>query len=213
MPYVTPRFWRLLPVGAIAMAVGAVSMAVTQANNPSTATTAAASQPATTQANVHPKLTKEEEIARVMEFFKTTQPDVYAQAQVLKETDPKKFESLIHGALSKVNKLADLRTRNPRLFELNMQDVDLTYRSIRISKELRRTDLVPAERDRLTKELTGYVAQDFDVCQKIRQQEIEDMKSKISTLESKLADRAKDKDQLIQQRVTDLVENPPRTDW
>lgn len=173
---------------------------------------ASTSQPST-QAATQNKNKKEEDIARVMDFFKATQPDLYQEAQVLKASDPDKFAKLIHGAIGMVNKLEDMRKKSPKLFDLKMKDLELAGKSVAIAKELKRTDLLPAERDQLTHQLSDIVAKQFDITQKYRQQEIDDLKDKLSGLQSQLEDRAKDKDDLIKKRVDDLLQNTPHLDW
>jgi hypothetical protein len=175
---------------------------------PPAATRPAATQPRKPEANK-----KEEEIARVMEFFRVTQPDVYEQATTLRDTEPARFEKLVRGAVNTVNKLEDMRKRNPRLFELTMKDLELNYRSLRLSRQLKRADLPTPDRERLTNELTGIVSTQFDIRQRIRQEEIEHLKQQLQALGDKLQSNEKVKDALIKKRVDDLVEKPPRLDW
>ncbi len=139
---------------------------------------ATSTQPATTQARkLDPAKKKEEEIARVMEFFRVTQPDVYEQAKVLQGTDPERFEKLVRPTIYTVNKLEEMKKRSPKLFELTMKDLELNYRSLRLSRQLKRADLPPADRDKLTTELTTIVSSQFDIRQQIRQEEIENLKT------------------------------------
>jgi hypothetical protein len=171
----------------------------------------ATTKPAATKPD--PAKRKEEEIARVMEFFRVTQPDVYEQAKTLRETDHDKFEKLVHSAIWTVNKLEDMRKRNPRLFDLTMKDLELNYRSMRISRQLKNADLPSADRDKLTSELTGIVSSQFDLRQQIRKEEIENLKTQLKDLGDKLQKNEQVKDRLIKKRVDDLVEKPPRLDW
>jgi hypothetical protein len=170
------------------------------------------SQPATTQAR-KPNPDKEQEIARVMEFFRVTQPDVYEQAKTLRETDPERFEKLVRPAFHTVRKLEDLRKRSPKLFQLTMQDLELNYRSLRLSRQLKRPDLPAGDREKMTTELTGIVSTQFDIRQQIRQEEIENLKTQLKELGDKLQSNESVKATLIKKRVDDLVEKPPRLDW
>lgn len=175
-----------------------------------TAIASTATAPTTEQAAA---LRKQQEIARVMEFFRVTQPDVYEQARTLRDADPAKFEKLVRGALGTVNRLEDLKKHDPVQFELKMKDLELAYKSLRLAREVQRSDLDPAEHQRIAADLQATVAQEFDVCQQMRQEEITFIKSRLQDLDKQLQDRAKDKDALIKQRVQDLTEKPPRLEW
>jgi hypothetical protein len=170
-------------------------------------------QPAAPSRRPDPAKKKEEEIARVMEFFRVTQPDVYEQAKVLQGSDPARFEKLVRPTIYTVNKLEDMRKRSPKLFELTMKDLELNYRSLRLSRQLKRADLPPADREKLTTELTGIVSSQFDIRQQIRREEIEHLKTQLKELGDKLQSNEKVKDKLIKKRVDDLVEKPPRLEW
>jgi hypothetical protein len=173
----------------------------------------AAAHPATAPAPRTPEQKKQDDIQRVMEFFKATQPDVYEQAKALRETDPAKFEKLIGGALSTVNHLEGTRRRNPKLFELCMKDLQLNYQSLRIAHELKRTDLPSADRRQLTEQLNILVAREFDFQQQVRQLEIEDLQKKVSDLDTQVRAREGDKENIIRKRVEDLTERTPRLEW
>ena len=156
---------------------------------------------------------KQDDINRVMDFFKITQPDVYNQAKVLHGTDPARFDRLIMGALPTVNKLEGIRRRSQELFDLSMQDLKLGYQSLRIAQRLKRTDLTDADRANLTEQLRAVVAAEFEVQQQIRQWEINDLQEKVQDLDSQVKDREMDAETIIQKRMEDLVERNPRLEW
>ena len=173
---------------------------------PAAAASSAATQPDAAQRNA-------DEIARVMEFFRVTQPDVYEQAIQFRDANPEQFEKLVRGAASTVNHLEDLRKRDPVLFNLKMQDLELAYKSFRMARELKRPDLPSADRTRLTADLSDIVAKEFDVCQQMRQHEVDFLRQRLQDVAKQVQDRAKQKDDLIKQRVQDLVDKPPRLEW
>jgi hypothetical protein len=160
-----------------------------------------------------PEQRREDDINRVMEFFRITQPDVYEQAQTLRVTDPIRFTRLILGALPTVNRLETTRQRSQRLFDLSMQDLKLGYQSLRIANDLRRPTLSDAERKRLTDQLTVVVSSEFDVQQKIRQFEIDDLQQKVRDVDTQVKDRERAKLAIIQRRLEDLIERTPRLEW
>ena len=57
------------------------------------------------------------------------------------------------------------------------------------------------------------VADDFDVQQQIRLMEIDDQAKKIQELNNTLHARDEDKDDIIRQRIHDLMEHVPGVEW
>jgi hypothetical protein len=156
---------------------------------------------------------KQDDIDRVMEFFRLTQPDVFDQAQALRGSNPARFDRLIMGALPTVNRLEALRRKSQELFDLSIQDLQLGYQSLRIAQRLKRTDLSDADRAKLTEQLKSVVAAEFVVQQQIRQLEINDLQQKVQDLDSQVKGREMDQENIIQKRVKDLVEKSPRLEW
>jgi len=156
---------------------------------------------------------RQDDIDRVMEFFRLTQPDVYDQALALRGSNPARFDRLIMGALPTVNRLEAIRRKSQQLFDLSMQDLQLGYQSLRIAQRLKRTDLSDADRAKLTAQLQAVVAAEFEVQQQIRQMEINDLQQKVQDLDSQVKGREMDQENIIQKRVRDLVERNPRLEW
>jgi hypothetical protein len=156
---------------------------------------------------------KQDDIDRVMEFFRVTQPDVYDQANGLRNSDPAKFDKLILNALPNVNHLEIMRQNKPALFALSMEDLKLGYLSLRLAHDLKRADLSESDRIRITHELELTVAAEFNVQQKIRQYEIDDLEAKVRKLNDQVKARESDKSAIIQKRTDDLTKGTPRLDW
>jgi hypothetical protein len=154
-----------------------------------------------------------DDIARVMEFFRVTQPDVYEQAKILRTTDPKKFDTLIGGAIMTVYRLEAMKRKNPKLFDLSMRDFQLGYETLRKSRELKRNDLAEGDRRQIRTQLAAIVTEQYDVQQQIRQTELEDLRQKLKDLDAQLRDRQKDKDNIIHKRIDDLIDRTPGLMW
>ena len=155
---------------------------------------------------------KQDDINRVMQFFKDTQPDLYEKAQTLRETDPANFDNLVRGAVRTVDRLEKLREKNPELFQLNMSDLKLKYESKRLAYQLKEPGLSAADREHATAEANKVVAQHFEVRQKLRQAQIDELKNQLNQLEARLQSDEKVKDTLIQKHIQKLMENPG-ADW
>jgi hypothetical protein len=197
-----------LGLAALCLPTPLLLLAQDKPSPPTLSATTAASQPVKTR-----EQKKAEDTARVMDFFRVTQPDMYEQAKNLRDNDPASFDRMIHNALNTVNRMEDLRKRNPALFELRMRDFELAYQSLKLAKDCKRPDLAPADREPLMKQLTDLVSAQFDLRQQIRQMEIDDLQKQLASLSQQLADRKADKEALIKKRVDDLIESVPRLEW
>ena len=155
----------------------------------------------------------QDDINRVVEFLRITQPDVYDQARLLRVTDPMRFERLVLGALPTVNRLETTRKRSQKLFDLSMQDLKLGYQSLRIANDLKRGGLADGDRKKLTDQLKTVVAAEFEVQQQIRQFEIDDLQQKVKDLDAQVKDRDHTKNTILQKRLEDLTERTPRLEW
>jgi hypothetical protein len=214
-PFSQPSANRRLLTAGLLLAILPFSMVIAQQTNPpapaslATPPAATTSQPATRTAEEK----KQDDINRVMEFFRVTQPDVYEQARSLRTSDPAKFEKLISGAISTVNHMEGIRRRNPKIFELCMQEMQFNYASLRMAHELKRTDLPDPDRKQITEQLKNIIAAEFDVQQQIKYLEIEDLQKKVSDLDNAVHARQQDKDNVLHKRLEDLTERTPRLEW
>jgi hypothetical protein len=208
---ISPLTARLL-AGAALMILPA-TLTLSAADPPAKKTAAASSQPASTMTAAEAKeKKKQEEIDRVMDFFHKTQPDVYEQAKSLRDSDPVKFEQLVRPAINTVDRLENMRKRNPELFTLTMKDLELNYQSLRLARQLKQPDLAPADHDKIVADLSAKVTEEFAVRQQIRQKQIEDLQAQLKQLGDKLQNNETIKDVLIKKRIDDL-EKSPRLEW
>lgn len=204
------RSRRLAFGGLLALALPA--MLLPAADSPLTTRPAGEVRSAAGGASTRPGR-RPEDIDRVMAFFRDTQPDVYEQAKILRLEDPKKFDTLIGGAIMTVNRLENMKRRNPKLFDLSMRDFQLGYETLRKAHELKRNDLSENDRKQLRAQLAAIVAEQYGVQQQVRQLELEELRQKLKALDQQLQDRQKDKDDIIRKRINDLLERSPGLAW
>lgn len=166
----------------------------------------AASQAAT---RGRPRLDEE----AILNFLKQYEPELHKDALMLRDKDPKRFAELLKEFASDVRNLMDLQRRNVPLFEVTLEDRRLAYRALQVSKELRDCVLKPETREAKTKELNRIVRDQFNVRQQKRQMELAELQQKLDSLKHELEDRESNKDDLIAQRVNDLLKQSPKVEW
>jgi len=177
---------------------------------------AAATQPASTQPTTVTQPTKPltaAQIDQIMSFLKAVQPDTYHKAMELKRSDPNKFPALINKAAPSFIQLEELQQSDPVLFKLTLQDLVYTHRSFQLANQLRQPGLNPQDQQNLREELTHVITEQFDLRQQIRQHELDQLTKKINDLKAQLDAREKERQTIIQNRVNDLIGNPPSADW
>jgi hypothetical protein len=173
-----------------------------------------ATQPATTQPATQPsKPLTSAQIDQIMSLLKAAQPDTYHKAMELKRSDPNKFTALINKAAPSFMQLEALQQSDPVLFKLTLQDLIYTHHSFQLANELRQPGLNPDDAQRLRDDLTKVVTEQFDLRQQIRQHELDQLTTKINDLKAQLDAREKQRQTIIQNRVNDLIGNPPSADW
>jgi hypothetical protein len=214
----------MLGAGALLAGNGPTTAPAAQPAKPEAARAPApATAPATAPTTRTADQKKQDDIDRVLQFLKRTQPDVYEQALAARNvyeqalaartSDPARFEKLIVNALSIVDKLEAIRASNPELFELSMRDVELNYKSLRLAHELKRSDLGEKERTHMMAQLKAVISQEFNVQQKIRQCELDALRKQVKDLDDKVKARESSKDTIIQKRTDDLLNGAANREW
>jgi len=205
----------MISAGSLAIALGFVLTRVFADTDP--ARSQPASAPATHPASL-PRIVVNDDV--VLNFFQKYEPDVYKQMMVLKDKDKAKYETLMKDFYKEVGHLLDLQRRNVPLFEITMEDRRVGFDSLQLARHIRDDKLSPQELDKANKDLQALLDKQFDLRQKIRQAALDDQKARIEDLQKayesvleQFAQREKTKDDLIKQRMDDLMQKNPKVEW
>lgn len=217
----TRRLLALLALAALALTAfprtsSATDVAATCPAPAQITATQPASQPAT---KPKPKTLDEE---GTLDFLKQHEPEVYKDALVIREKDNKKFQDLLAKEfMPAVHGLLDLQRHNPEMFAVTMEDRRLAYHASQLARELRENSpMTPEERAAKKDELASVVTQQFATRQKMRQLELDaqqkrlvDLQKNLDGLKQGLDDREKNKAELINARIADLLKKNPKVEW
>ena len=99
----------------------------------------------------------------------------------------------------------DFFQEDPEMATLNQSDYDLTVQTQELSDKLRSAK--SEERGKLKTEITEAVSKHFDVRQKRRELQLKRMEDELKKLREAITKRNESKEQIIKQRVADLVGN------
>lgn len=153
------------------------------------------------------------QIGQIMNFLKTTEPDVYDKAEILRRSDPRQFQTLIAEAAPNFARLEQLRRTDPKLLHLTIMDLADTHESFRLAGELRQPGLPPSAAQLLRARLKQVVTAQFDLRQKIRLHELNQLVKKINELKAQLKHRETQRRDIINRRVAQLIGKPPSVNW
>lgn len=153
------------------------------------------------------------QINQILAFLKSTEPDVFHKAEILRQSDPKQFNKLIAEAAPNFARLERLRQRDPKLLHLTLLDLADTHESFRLAGELRQPGLPPSAAELLRARLKQVVTAQFDLRQKIRLHELNELVKKINELKAQLKRRQTQQLQIIKKRVAQLIGKPPSVNW
>jgi hypothetical protein len=159
-----------------------------------------------------PQLTPAQ-INQIMEFLHKTQPETYHKAQVLRRTDPKQFVTLINKAAPNFKRLEQLQKSDSKLFDMTLENLADTHQSFQIAGELRQPNLPPAQMKKLQNELVKVVTSQFELHQRIRAHELNLLLRRLNKLKTQFQLRQKQRKEIIQTRVRDLIGKPPSVNW
>ena len=153
------------------------------------------------------------QINQILAFLKSTEPDVFHKAEILRQSDPKQFDKLIAEAAPNFARLERLRQTDPKLLHLTLLDLADTHESFKLAGELRQPGLPPSAAELLRARLKQVVTAQFDLRQKIRLHELNELVKKINELKAQLKHRETQQRQIINQRVAQLIGKPPSVNW
>ncbi|MHB1768105.1 MAG: hypothetical protein ACYCUV_09680 [Phycisphaerae bacterium] len=154
-----------------------------------------------------------QQINQIMDFLKTTEPDVYGKAEILRRSDPQQFDKLIAEAAPNFARLERLRRTDPKLLHLTLLDLADTHESFKLAGELRQPGLPPSAAQLLRVRLQQVVTGQFDLRQKIRLHELNQLVKKINELKAQLKHRETQRQVIINRRVAQLIGKPPSVNW
>ncbi len=104
-----------------------------------------------------------------------------------------------------------LRSVDPRRAMLLKTDEQLTDQAISLVEQYRRTT-EPPRREELVKQIREVLGRQFDTRMELRQADMKDLKQRLDEVTASLEKRAKDKPNLIERRLKQLL-NPEEAEW
>jgi len=149
------------------------------------------------------RITPEQE-QELLASIKDTRPELYEQAVELKKADPEKYRRMLYMLQWSQRRLRALPEDVRRRVQAEM---DARLKVSRLLRDIRATEDEP-KRKPLIKKLQQAVAVHFDAEQKGREGRLTMLEEQIKRLRAEMQQRAKDRDQIIKDRVEHYLKNP-----
>lgn len=149
----------------------------------------------------------DQEIEAARQIIAQLYPELSERLEQLYAEDPEKFRKTIERRFSRVRFLVKLQERDPALFALRMDDIRLGRETMALVKQVKQAyrDDDKAAYRKLYESLEEKLEAHFDVKQKLRQAELEALRQRVENLEEDLEDLEDERDDLIEQRMGELV--------
>ena len=152
---------------------------------------------------------RREEVAA---FVRQTFPDLSRRLERLRTENPTLFQLKRQEVAREALRLLELRERNPELFQLSVEEIGLRGELDRLAADCRR-QREGARADELRAELREKVGRAFELRQRIKEGEVAELERKLADLRDGLERRSERRDELIDQKLTELLREDGSSDW
>jgi predicted RNA-binding Zn ribbon-like protein len=144
------------------------------------------------------------DIADIMAFVNENLPWYKPELERLRDSEPDHFRQVCRHLRFEVAQLRDLKKRDPEGFRKAIEEKQLRFRAQDLAAKARAaTD--PTEREAMVQELRRVIERLFDAEMATRQAQIGQLNERLNDLRQELAQRAANREQIIQTRVEDAL--------
>ena len=125
---------------------------------------------------------------------------------------PLEYENHLRTALIKKRDLERLRENNEILYQKILGTMDMERESFNLAEEYRNAES-DAERNDIKEQLRGILSRVFDLKQDERNSRISNLEDKINRLKDDLAERARNKNEIVERRLGELLGEGRYLEW
>jgi hypothetical protein len=163
----------------------------------------------------HDQPMTEQQVREALEVLRRIDPEKAEKLEQHVAENPERVGRALRDNFPNLGRFLAMRRYDPEAFDLRIEDLRFSREADRSARRLRQAEadgddvLAAAERQVLEQ----IVADHFDVRQQIREHELMKLEQRIEQLRQQLQDRADDRNDLIQQRIKELVGEDPHDRW
>ena len=167
-----------------------------------------------------PMQLSESDIDAAIEVLNAMRPEAGEKLAKLREDSPERVAEALHREFPRIRYFLMLKRIDPQMYSLRVEDIKLAARSHQLAGQIKEAQTqAEGEADNaariqtLAEQLRDTVRAHFAIRQQIRERELERLVSRIESLREKLASQAENQNDLIEQRIAELVEGDDRAEW
>ncbi len=157
----------------------------------------------------------EKQIDEALALLKKVRPALAQRLAQVRDESPQRVGWLIEHRFPHLRYLLELKENDPDMYELRVDDVRLSYESQDLAEQYRQAQKDNNHRQvrELRSKLEKLVESHFEVRQKIRQLELKRLEQRIEDLREQIEKRDDDRDELVEQRLGELVGTDEGVRW
>jgi len=141
----------------------------------------------------------------VVRFIREHFPERAARLEELKRRDPEEFRKRRQELAGEIRRLLDLKEKDPATFRVQLEEMRLRDELQRLAREARGLAAGSRERQEAEKALRDAVRKSFELRQKVKEAELQELRKRLQDLEGSLSRRAERREQLIEERTQELL--------
>lgn len=150
--------------------------------------------------------------AEALEFVKIVAPFRMDQLRILKAADPGEYRQRILDIFHQKRRLDLVRQTDPVQYESLLKETKLDQKSQNLSEQYRRAR-TQEEKARIKAELTILLNELFDIREQNKQGEIKHLEEELARLKGTMAERRKNKSQIVTSRMEELLDEETSLRW
>ena len=157
----------------------------------------------------------EEQAREALEVLRRIDPEKAESLEKVIEENPEQAARVLHENFPNLGRFMAWRRYDPEGFDLRIQDLSLSRQTHACANRLREAiDAGDGEIAALEQiQLSDLVAEHFDVRQQLREYELAKLRDRIEELLAQLEERTSNRDELIEDRIEELVGEGGEDRW
>lgn len=154
-----------------------------------------------------------EEQSLAMSVVEDYDPALAERILALRQQNPERAMSMLRQHMPTIRRYMTMKNQDPALYELTIRDTKLTNQSERLGQQIRQTGGEGPTAESMRQTLRGVLTELFDVRQKMREKQLEALERRIAEMRRQTESRRDMRDQLIDQRLEELVKGTRDPMW
>jgi len=156
-----------------------------------------------------------EQIDELLDVLAEVNPEVAQRIEQHRADQPDSVMQMLRPHAPGLQRLVYLKRNEPEHYALRVEDIQLERHCDELAGELRNAEAADDAETagQLRTELAAAVARHFDVRQQLRERHLQRLEQRIEELRQQIEQRRAARDELIQQRIDELVSDAAQAQW